>query len=184
MTDKTNQPDRVREIAERALKLLTFADGPLILFAGVGGNITVEAVRILALSALSLPVPGEGEPVAWRVRQLHHEIDGPITGWSYVNERPDLFLSSRHRWEIQPLYAHPAPAEGVVEPDPWALWAKHPQLSLQTEESDFEGDPLQWVAYRENGGRDDREWTQIAVAATPRAAVEAALAALNRQEGE
>lgn len=70
------------------------------------------------------------------------------------------------------LAARPA---GEVEPDLWAELAKHPNWSLQTQESDVEGDPLQWVVFREHGGRSDREFTVIAIADTPRVAIARAI---------
>ena len=53
--------------------------------------------------------------------------------------------------------------------------AKRTNLSLQADESQVEGDPLEWVVYREHGGRSDREFTEIARAATPLGAARAAL---------
>ena len=53
--------------------------------------------------------------------------------------------------------------------------AKRTNLSLQADESQVEGDPLEWVVYREHGGRSDREFTEIARAATPLDAARAAL---------
>lgn len=65
--------------------------------------------RLEALPPVAEPV---GEPVAWRVRQLHRTINGPITGWSYSGQEP--LSSSLHRYEVQPLYASPA---GAWKPD-------------------------------------------------------------------
>lgn len=54
--------------------------------------------------------PRRPAPVAWRVRQLHYEIDGAITGWQFTETLPKP--SDRHRWEIQPLYAQPSEQTG------------------------------------------------------------------------
>lgn len=64
-------------------------------------------VDVAAMSTREAEAP-VSEAVAWRIRQLHHEIDGPITGWQYCDRLPPV--SDRHRWEIQPLYTHPAPS--------------------------------------------------------------------------
>jgi hypothetical protein len=59
------------------------------------------------------------EPAAWRYRQLHHEIDGPITGWSYVESDP-VWLGAHYRWEIEPLYASPPkPPEAPAVAEGW-----------------------------------------------------------------
>ena len=41
------------------------------------------------------------EVVAHRMRQLHHEIDGPITGWMYCP--PSQHPSGNARWDVEPL---------------------------------------------------------------------------------
>lgn len=66
---------------------------------------------------------------------------------------------------------------GPPEREGWVLGelAKHPNLSLQTMPSEIEGDPAEWVVFREHGGRSDREWTEIARAKTPLNALSAAL---------
>jgi hypothetical protein len=69
----------------------------------------LDAMRAALAAASPSPRSGGGEPVAWRWRQLHHEIDGPITGWTYGPAAPDF--SERHRWEVQPLYASPTSGE-------------------------------------------------------------------------
>lgn len=66
----------------------------------------------VGVAALSLP-NGLGEPVAWRLRQLHHEIDGPITDWWLTATEPKP--SGKHRYEIQPLYALSASKGGGDE---------------------------------------------------------------------
>lgn len=75
-----------------------------------GWSVQGDAEAIKELTSLLAPTgEGEAEPVAWRWRQLHHEIDGPITDWTYGPTAPDF--SERHRWEVQPLYASPTSGE-------------------------------------------------------------------------
>ena len=69
-------------------------------------SLALCAAILKATTASSVGTSAASEPVAWRYRQLHHEIDGPITGWAYTEIAPN-FSASRHRYEAEPLYAAP-----------------------------------------------------------------------------
>lgn len=66
----------------------------------------------------------------------------------------------------------PTPPPRVVEALDW--FGQNENLSLEFDWSDADTDGLDWVIYRENGGRNDREWTVVASGPTPQAAILAA----------
>lgn len=75
----------------------------------------IETLRLTALRARSEPEAGAVKPAAWRVLTS-------LNGWSYFcgPSRPALFRGNH--WTVQPLYAHPTPADDrLAGSDPSAL---------------------------------------------------------------
>ena len=123
MTDKTDSKERdLQRIAECAARLVEHADFQL------GGVLSADSkardipsracsqVKARHLAALrdalagraSLAASSGSEPVAWRVRRH----DAP-NYWIIFLHRPVDALADPER-EVQPLYTHPSPPEGMV----------------------------------------------------------------------
>lgn len=126
------------------------------------------ARRILAALASDPAPAGEAvEPVAWRWRMAADRV------WNYQEDRqriPDAIHEA--------LYAHPAPEDTArLREDAARLdWLEANPNADIIQDGGLEGDP-EWVVYLIDGGRNDREWHELARGVTAREAIDAARSA-------